>query len=71
MTYFMARSNLVACVLEWEKLLQSKLDEEKLAGQKIFISDKKFDLRGFSAPAKGLYTCICPLFFEHLLLLNH
>ena len=32
LTYFTAMSNLFAYVLEWEKLLQSNLNGEKLAG---------------------------------------
>ena len=46
LTYFTTRSNLVAYMFEWGKLLQSHLCEEKKYSS------------GLSAPTPGLYTCI-------------
>ena len=61
LTYFTARSNWVTCTFGWGKLLQS-FNGGKLAAKYhidlMILLMKKFDLRGLSAPAPGLYTCI-------------
>ena len=69
LTYFMARSNLVAYVFECGKLLQSHL-----MGSKIHQIDRRsmflkmFDPFGLSAPAPGLYTLqYMTIIFKHLL----
>ena len=46
LTYFTTRSDLVAYMFEWGKLLQSHLYEKQ-----IYSS-------GLSAPTPGQYTCI-------------
>ena len=65
-TYFMARSNLVACAFECEKLLQSNLWEKLAANdqinRKITFLKKKIDHRVLCAPATGLYTLFSNIF---------
>ena len=62
LTYFMARSNLVASAFEWENCYKV-IKWEKLAAndqikRKITNLKKKIDPQGLSVPAPGLYTCI-------------
>ena len=65
LTYFTVRSNLVASAFEWGKLTNSIYGKILAANDRIgrrFMFSKTFDPRRLSAPALGLYTCICPLF---------
>ena len=61
MNYFMARSNVVAYVFDWEKLLHIYLLGNTAANEHIgrqFMFMKNIEHRGLSALAPGLYSCI-------------
>ena len=64
LTYFTARSTLVAYAFEWGKLLKCHLKGKSCrkgaVGLNINDSEKKLDPRGSFAPAPGHYTCILP-----------
>ena len=60
LTYFTARSTLVAHAFEWEKLLKCHLKGKSCRkwanGLKVGNSEKNVDPRGWSAPDPGQYT---------------
>ena len=69
LTYFMARSNLVAYVFVWEKgktidfpetivVYDLKLATDDQSDKNFLLTSKLCPLGGLYAPCPGLYTCI-------------